>query len=718
MKFSGIALLVILPLLLKAVEVIPKPGAISKQESKQGYSNKRILACPRQTSGLKSLDFFWLEKNIYGFKRVLVPGLSHWVVYEVSAGKTVETQIKAMQHSELYEFVEPDYIVHLASEPNDPRFCRQTSLQNDYLTNGKRNADINALAGWSLNHDASSVVVAIIDSGLRATHEDFKCNLWPGTPLINNDTCGHGTKVAGIIGARGNNNRGITGVAWSAQMMPIQAFDDSEQTDETYMSKIVAALQSVRRQKARIVNCSYVCSYFSEAEYQEIKGAQGEGIIFVAAAGNKEDGFTDNDAYPKYPASYPLDNIVGVTRVDEQACIDNKQSCVGPATVEIAAPGFNMISCGWNSDCEYVDGFSGTSYSTPLVTGALALVASKYAGEHYRLLINRVLRSVNRLRDYDQYPLIATGGMLNLGGALSGAPTSDPKNRDNRPFNDDFSARAPLTGLHAITRGSNLKASAESNEQNHAGQSASRSVWWCWTAPQKNNIVITTEGSSFKTLLSVWKGKDLDCLENVGAVNGEHLSFDADQGTEYAIAVDTADGNTGSIVLAVGKPPENDAFLNATACSGSLVFRNCDNRLSTIEPGETRIDPNYGGHTVWYRWTPTAPDRQTWEVLVAERTFDAALGIFEDLNNDPKNPDLRRIDADVGSNLHNPKRSFEARLGKTYYFAVDSSKVGTGTFTIMVNPDDGSKSRIPPYFKHFYPLFSYEKLGARLLWSD
>jgi subtilisin family serine protease len=150
--------------------------------------------------------------------------------------------IKLYAQSGLVEFAEPDYLVHAAvTIPNDPRYLDGTlwGLNNTGQNGGTMDADIDAPEAWDIRTSASNIVVAVLDTGIRTTHEDLAANLWTN-PLdgshgwnalsgTNNpgDDEGHGSLVAGIIGARGNNGRGVVGVAWSVQIMALKCLDSS-----------------------------------------------------------------------------------------------------------------------------------------------------------------------------------------------------------------------------------------------------------------------------------------------------------------------------------------------------------------------------------------------------------------------------------------------------------------------------------------------------------
>lgn len=127
-----------------------------------------------------------------------------------------------------------------------------------------------------------------------------------------------------------------------------------------------------------------------------------------------------------------------------------------------------------------------------------------------------------------------------------------------RPPNDDFTNRIHLVGSSVAAEGTNLNASQETGEPNHAGKPATRSVWWSWTAPQSGPVTISTSGSSIDTLLSVYAGATVANLVPVANNDDDpdggstsRVTFRAEAGTEYQIAVDAFGGEAGSIKLSL-----------------------------------------------------------------------------------------------------------------------------------------------------------------------
>jgi len=278
------------------------------------------------------------------------------------------------------EYVEPNFLYKQQALPNDPLFGKLWFLHNTgQLVNGlvgAAGADISAPAAWQIETGNRNMVIAVIDSGVAFDHPDLINNIWintgeiPGNQFddddngyvddihgwdfVNNDNNpsdystdlygnGHGTHVAGIIAAEGNNNLGICGVMWHAQIMPLQIFDiyqkNSFYDNLIKLSNILDAIEYAVDNGARIINCSFGSHSYSQFQYDIIAYAHQHGVLVVCAAGN--DG-TDTDVNFHYPSCYNLPNIISVAATDET---DNlaSYSNFGIESVDIAAPGGSGI---------------------------------------------------------------------------------------------------------------------------------------------------------------------------------------------------------------------------------------------------------------------------------------------------------------------------------------------------------------------------------------
>jgi subtilisin family serine protease len=366
----------------------------------------------------------------------LVPGLRE---VHLAPGTSVDEAVLAYQGSPSVEYAMPDYTVRLSLTPNDPSFGSLYGLHNVGQSGGTADADIDAPEAWDVSTGSSSMVVAVIDTGIDYNHPDLFSNIWvnqgeiPGNSLdddgngfiddvhgydfVNNDgdpmdDNSHGTHVAGTIGAIGNNGVGVVGVNWNVKMMALK-FLSAGGSGST--SNAVRALDYAVAEGAKITNNSWGGGGFSSALSDAITRAQAAGQIFVAAAGNSNN---NNDLSPFYPANYSQDNVVAVAASDRND-LKASFSSYGATTVDLAAPGVSILSTTPGNTYSF---FNGTSMATPHVAGAMALVWSIHPEWTYRQVIDQVLNTVDPLPAFAG--ITVTGGRLNVGNAMGGAPPS------------------------------------------------------------------------------------------------------------------------------------------------------------------------------------------------------------------------------------------------------------------------------------------------------
>lgn len=386
------------------------------------FAPDRILIKPKKGLALNGIQAFHSSQKsqvLHTFET-----FGNIQVLRVPADQTVIGLIAAYQASGLVEFAEPDYVIRAAAIPNDPYFTNGTlwALNNYGQNGGTPGADIHATAAWDILSSASNIVVAVLDTGIRSTHEDLAANMWINTndnshgfnafTQLNDpeDDNGHGTIIAGVLGAVGNNGKGVTGVAWNVQLMAGKCLDSSGKGSD---STLIACIEFARTNGARIVNASLDSSGYSAAVSNAIVSLRDDGIIFVGSAGNN---FSDVDATPRYPAGYDIDNIVSVaytTRTDELGFLSN----YGATNVDLAAPG-DAINSTWSptDTTYYTYNAAGTSFAAAYVSGALALILEKFPNEDYHTILSRLWHGTDRL------PGLAgkcvTEGRLNLEKAL------------------------------------------------------------------------------------------------------------------------------------------------------------------------------------------------------------------------------------------------------------------------------------------------------------
>ena len=309
---------------------------------------------------------------------------------------------------------EPDYRIQLTGSPdlNDEYFSSLWGLNNVGQTGGTVDADIDAIDAWSITTGSSSIIVAVIDSGVDYTHPDLAANIWvnPGEIADNGidddrngyvddvygydffnddadpmDDNGHGTHVAGTIGAVGGNEIGVVGVNWNVQIMALKFLNDE---GSGYVGDAIEALNYAVANGARISNNSWGSSGYSSSLSRAISNARDAGHIVVTAAGNNG---ANLDNAPHYPASYGWDNIVSVVASDHN---DRRASFSNYSTdlADLAAPGVSIRS---TLPGGTYGNYSGTSMATPHVTGVLALVMSEHPDWSYQQIIGQVYQTVD-----------------------------------------------------------------------------------------------------------------------------------------------------------------------------------------------------------------------------------------------------------------------------------------------------------------------------------
>ena len=260
-------------------------------------------------------------------------GIQLWSIEDMSVQEAVTTYSDNPEFADVIEYIEPNFIASTQAVPNDPRYNELYGLNNTGQTGGTPDADIDAPEAWDLQ-TGNDVVIGVIDTGVDYNHPDINDNVWtnPGeTPDNGVDDDGngfvddyygydfvnedgdpfddnfHGTHVSGTIAAEGNNDTGVTGVNWDAQIMAIKFLDSGG--FGSYFDAI-EAVEYATMMGVPVTNNSWGGYGFSQGLYDAIAAAGEQGQLFVAAAGN---GYgNDNDAFPFYPASYDLDNIIAV----------------------------------------------------------------------------------------------------------------------------------------------------------------------------------------------------------------------------------------------------------------------------------------------------------------------------------------------------------------------------------------------------------------------
>ncbi len=334
--------------------------------------------------------------------------------------------------------VEPDIKVKANNVPNDRFFSSQWGLHGS----SPQRFDIRSVEAWKKSTGSPSVVVGVVDTGIDYRHQDLAQNVWsnPGetgvdaagrdkrTNKVDDDGNGyvddvrgwdfveddndpmdrnnHGTHVAGIIGAVGNNGIGISGVNWNVKLVGIRFLDES---GEGYISDAIRAIDYSVKLKVPISNHSWGGYVYSQALFDALKLAGEAGQVVIAAAGNDE---SNNDTKGHFPSNYNLPNIIAVTATTKDGKLASFAN-FGRRLVHVAAPGVNILSTIPGDRYAY---YQGTSMAAPHVAGSAALLKALDPSASMLEIRSRLLGSVTKIDGLATRA--TTGGILNLEAAV------------------------------------------------------------------------------------------------------------------------------------------------------------------------------------------------------------------------------------------------------------------------------------------------------------
>ena len=313
---------------LKDLQQLKEKLQVIKEEKIFETSGENVLGAATQENSFA--DYYLLESTQLDLDQAL---------QEFSKNKTVE-------------FAEANYIYHIMAEPNDPYFPQLWGMSK-----------IEAPTAWDIATGSESIIVAVIDTGINYNHEDFDPGLiikgpnyaYGGSDPMDNN--GHGTHVAGTIGAIGNNSIGVVGVNWRVKIMAIKALNGGSGS----LTAIASGVKYAADNGARVINMSLGGPTTNKTLGEAINYASEKGVVIIAAAGNCRP-----TCAVSYPARYPEVIAVAATdSSDRRAAFSSYGN-----TIEIAAPG---VSIGSTYGSGY-DSLSGTSMACPHVAGLAGLI--------------------------------------------------------------------------------------------------------------------------------------------------------------------------------------------------------------------------------------------------------------------------------------------------------------------------------------------------------
>jgi subtilisin family serine protease len=428
----------------------PQNASSARTENLKPYVPGEILVKYRPSADIAVESDLQSRHGLTAKKKLPAIGTT---VYKLPQGMEVQAALTLLRDDPRVAYAEPNYYARPTIDPNDPSFPVQWGLNNTGQAvsgvSGVPDADIDGPEAWNLNTGHSGIVIAVIDTGVDILHPDIKPNLWVNTGELdgfasidtwqpngldddgngyvddivgwdfffnvnnpNDEVSGHGTHVAGIAAARGNNGAGVTGVSWEARIMALATQDYAD--GGLPISAVANALVYAESMGAHVINMS-LGLYQDSTPLRDAINSVTRAVI-VCAAGN--DG-TDNDIRPHYPSSYPNANLIAVTATNQSDQLTSFSN-VGLSSVDVAAPGTRIYS----TISRFVDaggyGFlGGTSQATPMVAGLAVLLRAANGDLVPTQVVSIIKNSADGLPTLTNR--IATGGRINAQRALQSA---------------------------------------------------------------------------------------------------------------------------------------------------------------------------------------------------------------------------------------------------------------------------------------------------------
>ncbi|MDY0302385.1 MAG: S8 family serine peptidase [Candidatus Moranbacteria bacterium] len=408
---------------------LPAFGEKEKSSDKKNYIEGEVIVKYKDSKRQKSFENKIKENKRYSDLEIKnkINNKRNISLLKDRSKKTEEL-INELKNNPDIEIIEPNFKRSKFFTPSDAYFSYQWSLRNTGQSIeevfGTLDADIDADEMWDIESLASTeTIVAVIDDGVDYNHPDLINNMWDGSscvdesenPIIggcpnhgwdyqNNDNDPyfneHGTFVSSIIASQSDNSSGIAGISRYNKIKVMAIKFDFEDTFSE-----LRAIDFAINNGAKVINASYGGDGYSQIEKNLIESFNG---IFVAASGNLSN---NNDAYPQYPCSYNSANIICVASSDQNDNLSDFSN-YGPTTVDIMAPGENMI--GVYLGTYYIG--AGTSIATPLVAGTTALLYAHDPGASINKIRETLLKSSDHFSDNTT---IACGRRLNTKKSLN-----------------------------------------------------------------------------------------------------------------------------------------------------------------------------------------------------------------------------------------------------------------------------------------------------------
>ncbi len=358
----------------------------------------------------------------------------------LSSDTTVSKAIETLKNDPNVIYAEPNYIFRKAINPNDTFFQDQWNMSK-----------IHATDAWDKftgsNDINNSKIIAVLDTGIAYIHEDIAANLWHDpskvqgdldyygksfggstiNPMDDDTEDSHGTHVSGIIGAVGNNNKGVTGVNWAVRIMAVKVLQCYQngiynRNCPAILADVYDGMEYAIEKGANIINMSLESDVIGsppKSLQDAMSLTAGKNVIVISAAGNANKNLDTNSVYP---ASIKTSNSIAVAASNSNDALATNYSNFGHHTVELAAPGSNIYSTVWYNNTSSYNYLSGTSMAAPHVAGAAALIWNANPTLSAYQVKARILNNVDQLTAFSSTTI--TGGRLNVAKALNALDTA------------------------------------------------------------------------------------------------------------------------------------------------------------------------------------------------------------------------------------------------------------------------------------------------------
>ena len=603
---------------------------------------------------------------------------------------------RGLENSGIFEYVELDYVNKPLGTVTDSAFVDGTlwGLENYGQDNGTADADIDIEEAWDITSGDPKTIVAVIDTGVRVTHNDLLSRIWTNEDEIPNngvdddkdgyidnhkgvdfynddgfpeDVHGHGTHCSGTIAASANDEFPHAGVAFNSTILPCKVGDFGMPH-----SAIIAAVQFCAKEGVKIANCSYGGYFPSQASYDAYAEAGSQGMIFLAAAGNDAN---DNDALAAYPCSYDLECIVSVAATDRNDDITGFSN-YGETSVDLGAPGLEIFSSTSSNDQSY-ESWAGTSMAAPHVSGVVALMRSLRPDWTVLQIREKLLNSVDSINSLEGKTL--TGGRLNAAKAVAnmgsfGAPDGIMEISIKPPSGSMLMTDDKISIEVEVIDGDKVE-----------------------------NAVVTMLMEDGNTAFFSNDGEFPDLIEGDNLYTS-YFKVPEKQGklkTTLFVSCEGKDDAIRVIQYNIAAVPENDNFSFAEKIPAQFAIVEAFNNYATVEKNE----PRHSGlsmqfSSLWWKWT--AESSGTVFVDTSGSDIDANIAVYR--GNDLGNLLLTGRNQNFTFEERDKGIYFDAIAGKTYKFSVSSAtQQDLGYVRLRVAPE-GKPDINKPFLSGIQPF--------------